>query len=176
MSYDKKRYLQEIERGQRSATGAARLKELSGKHLRAINMHLAGCKGKEIAVELDMTEAWVSTVLNDPLAVGEIRQRFVDVDNEMYAKATGRIEASMDSIDEALALRAAEMVWRARGRFAEKAPINTTAEDVVARMLELAGATGSASVTVSATAGPRPDESNAPPTIEGREIGRASDQ
>ena len=153
MSYDKQRYLAEVAKGERAPSGAARLKELSGKHLRAINMHLAGSKGREIAETLDMTEAWVSTVLNDSLARDEIRKRFVDVDNEMFAKATARIDEGMDSMDEALKLRAAELVWRARGRFMEKAPVRTTAEDVVARMLEIAAAQGGASVTISANAG-----------------------
>jgi hypothetical protein len=171
VAYDREQYEEEKATGRRAPSGALRLKELSGKHLRCINLHLAGVKGYAIAQEMDMTEAWVSTVLNDPLAMGEIRQRFVDVDNEMYAKATAKIDDAMDSADIALALRASEMVWRARGRFDKKETIRTSAEDVVARMLELAEQNGNASVTISATAGPTGEasrgEASRAPTIDG---------
>lgn len=142
--------------GTRAPTGAMKLKELSGKHLRMINLHMSGMKGRAIAKELDATEAWVSTVLNDPLVQAEIRQRFVDVDNELFAKATGVIDDAMDSDDPAIKLRSAEMVWRSRGRFEKKEPVRTTAEDVVQRMLELAAQQGDASVTISANVGGQP--------------------
>lgn len=146
-------YEQEKANGTRGPTGAMRLKELSGKHLRAINMHLAGAKGREIAETLDMTEGWVSVVLNDPLSQQEIHKRFVDTDNEMFAKATGVIDKSMDSEDPVIALRSAEMIWRSRGKFEKREPVRTTAEDVVQKMLELASRTGDASVTIHATTG-----------------------
>lgn len=147
------KYEQEKLDGTRRLTGAIKLKELSGKHLRAINMHMAGAKGREIASTLDMTEGWVSIVLNDPLAQAEIHARFVDADNEMFAKATGVLDRSMDSEDPAIALRSAEMVWRSRGKFDKREPVRTSAEDVVQRMLELAAKEGTASVTISATTG-----------------------
>lgn len=138
-----------------------KLKELSGKHLRVINLHMAGMKGRAIAKEMDMTEAWVSTVLNDPLTQSEIRQRFVDVDNELFAKATQVIDDSMDSEDPAIKLRSAEMVWRSRGRFEKHEPTRTTAEDVVQRMLEMAAQNGDASVTISASTGRDSDRGEA---------------
>lgn len=147
-------YEQEKLSGVRAPSGAVRLKELSGKHLRAINMHLAGAKGAAIAAALDMTEGWVSVVLNDPLSQAEIHKRFVDTDNEMYARATGVIDRSMDSEDPVIALRSAEMIWRSRGKFEKREPVRTTAEDVVQKMLELASRTGDASVTIHATTGP----------------------
>lgn len=149
-------YEREKAEGRRTATGALKLKELSGKHLRMINLHMSGLKGKAIAKELDATEAWVSTVLNDPLVQAEIRQRFVDVDNEMFVKATDVIDRSMDSEDPAIALRSAEMIWRSRGRFEKKEQVRTTAEDVVQRMLELAASQGDASVTISTHVGDNP--------------------
>lgn len=153
-------YEQEKANGTRSPTGAMRLKELSGKHLRAINMHLAGAKGREIAETLDMTESWVSVVLNDPLSQEEIHKRFVAVDNEMFAKATGVIDRSMDSQDPTIALRSAEMIWRSRGKFEKREPVRTTAEDVVQKMLELAAHTGDASVTIHAKTGVQAGEAS----------------
>ena len=169
MAYSPQKYLEEKATGVRKSSGAAKLKELTGKHLRAINLHLAGVKGREIAATLDMSEAWVSTVLNDPLAQTEIRQRFLDVDAEMFAKATTKIDDAMDSADAAISLRAAEMVWRSRGKFAQPEPIRTTAEDVVSRMLDIAAAQGGASVTISANTGWNipPIRETSRPTIEG---------
>jgi hypothetical protein len=171
MPYDPQQYEEEKALGLRSPSGAARLRDLSGKHLRCIALHMAGMKGYEIAKQMDMTEPWVSTVLNDPLSQEVIRQRFVDTDNEMYAKATAKIDDAMDSADIAIGLRAAEMVWRSRGRFDKKETVRTSAEDVVARMLELAGQTGGASVTISASSGPTGEASRgrpeAFPTIDG---------
>lgn len=146
-------YEEEKASGRRGPTGALRLSKLSGKHLRIIALHCAGLKGQEIAAQLGATGAWISTVLNDPLAKAEIHRRFVELDNEMFVKATQVVDEKMRDEDPAIALRAAEMVWRARGRFEKKAEDRPTAEDVVQRMLELARDRGSAEVTIRATAG-----------------------
>jgi len=148
MPYDATLYQSEKAAGRRGPTGALRLKKLTGAHLRIINLHLAGMKGGDIALQMGRTPAWVSTVLNDPLVKAEIQQRFVDTDNEMFARSTAVIDAAMSDPDPGIKLRAAELVWKARGKFNKPEDHRPTAEDVVARMLEIAAKTGEASVTV----------------------------
>ena len=148
MPYDATLYQSEKASGRRSPTGALRLKKLTGLHLRIINLHLAGMKGGEIALQMGRTQGWVSTVLNDPLVQAELQQRFIDTDNEMFARSTAVIAEAMNDVDPSIKLRAAEMVWKARGKFNKPEDRRPTAEDVVARMLEIAAQTGEASVTV----------------------------
>lgn len=147
------KYEEEKASGVRRASGAINLKRLTGRHLRVINYHLEGRKGYEIALLMSMSEANISKILTDPLAKDLIQKRFVEIDNEMYARSVEVVRVSMDNKDPAIALRSAEMVWRARGRFEKVRDSRPTAEDVVARMLEMARERGTASVTISAQAG-----------------------
>jgi len=145
------RYAEEKADGTRAPNGALRLSKLSGKHLRIINLHLQGVKGAAIADIMGCTQAWVSTVLNDPLARDVIARRFVDCDNEMMVQSTQVVRESMEQTeDRALQLRAADMVWRARGRYEKKASESLTAEDIVQRMLRIAKEMGQVSLTVTA--------------------------
>lgn len=164
MPYDTNQYQAEKESGLRLSSGAVRLTRLTGKHLRCINFHLQGMKGGVIAEVMNVSPAWVSKILTDPLAKALIQERFVEVDNEMFTKATRTIDANMDHKDAAIALRAADMVWRARGRYEKKTDDRPTAEDVVQRMLQLASQQGQASVTITATAGERSELGNASAT------------
>ena len=153
MSQALTRYEEQKTSGARSASGALRLQKLSGKHLRIIQLHLTGMTGAAIAEEMGCTGSWVSTVLNDPLAKDVISRRFVDCDNEMLVKSTQVVRAAMeDETDRALQLRAADMVWKARGRYDKRPDERVTAEDIVQRMLRVAKEIGSVSLTV--TAGP----------------------
>lgn len=144
-------YEEQKSNGDRSASGALRLSKLSGKHLRIINLHLQGVKGAQIAEIMGCTGAWVSTVLNDPLAREAIARRFVDCDNEMLVQSTQVVRLAMEqTTDEALRLRAADMVWKARGRYEKKPSESLTAEDIVQRMLRIAKEMGTVSLTVTA--------------------------
>lgn len=160
MPYDVAQYQAEKAQGQRLPNGAKPLGKLTGKHLRIVNLHMAGLKGGEIAAALNLTPSRVSIILNDPLTQAEIGKRFVETDREMFARATKKIDESMDNSDPAIALRAAEMVWRSRGKFEKKEVDRPTAEDVVTRMLQLAGEQGQA--TLKVTVGAPPIEGSAP--------------
>ena len=153
--FDRERYEEEKRLGIRAPNGAARLRKLTGKHLRVVNFHMQGLKAYEIADIMRVSGAWISTVLNDPLAKAVIEQRFVDVDNEHFAKSIKVVGEKLDADDPAIQLRAADMIWRARGRYDKKGDDRPTAEDIVQKMLAMAKDTGEASVTISANVGQR---------------------
>lgn len=150
MPYDLVQYEEEKASGRRRANGALKLTKLTGKHLRMIALHCSGMKAREIQIVMNVTPAWISTVLNDPLAQAEIHKRFVELDNETFAQACGVVTDSLTDDDHALRLRAADMVWRARGRYEKRVDDRPTAEDVVRKMLELAGAAEGARVSLTA--------------------------
>jgi hypothetical protein len=136
----KTQYQIEKEIGIRSASGAKLLKRLTGKHLTCINYHLAGGKAGEIAKAMGMTEAWVSTVLNDPLSQDVIKKRFHILDMELRAlgpKAVNVLRNSMDSEDPNIQLSAADKWFRANGFYAPKKDQgeNLSAEDLVRQLL-----------------------------------------
>jgi hypothetical protein len=165
MSEGRSQYQQEKDAGIRLPSGQTRLTKLSGKHLRLINYHLQGLKAREIAEILDVTPAWISKILNDPLVKAKLQERFVDIDNELLVNATMVVSGAMKSDDEAIALRAADMVWRSRGRYEKKGDDRPTAEDVVQRMLAMAQEGRTVTLTASASG---PPGANAPPLIEGK--------
>lgn len=156
MPYDSAAYEEQKKLGARRPNGALCLTRLRGKHLRVITLHCAGMKGKDIASQMGMTQAWVSAVLNDPLARALVAERFNETDRELIARATQVVAESMNDQDPAIALRAADMVFRAHGRYEKRADDKPTAEDIVARMLEIAKQSGTAEVTVRATVGGAP--------------------
>jgi hypothetical protein len=167
--YDPVQYEREKLEGLRGPTGASPLRRLTGKHLRVIALHLAGVKGQDIACQLGLSGAWVSTVLNDPLAQAEIRKRFVELDNETFAKAQTVVADALEDEDHALRLRAADMVWRARGRYEKRPDDRPTAEDIVARMLSLVAGGGEVSLTASVRQPASPDAVRGPgPLLEGQ--------
>ena len=153
--YTPQRYQEEKALGLRRPSGARPLTRLTGKHRRLILLHVNGLKAGEISQILNVSPAWVSTVLNDPLTQAEITTRFKELDGELFAKSISVVRNRMDQEDQdpALALRAADMVWRARGRYAEKPAERTSAEDIVQQMLAIAKDSGMASVTIQASAG-----------------------
>ena len=71
--------------GERRANGALNLKSLNTKHLKIIQMHLAGWSGGAIAHQMGTTQSRVSLVLTDPLAKAIISQAHEDVKGEIRA-------------------------------------------------------------------------------------------
>lgn len=153
MSYEPALYEAEKRSGRRRRNGALNLTKLTGKHLRVIALHCAGLKAYQIAEEMHVTAPWVSTILNDPLAQAEIHQQFVELDNELFAKATNVVSEKLTAEDPAIALRAADMVWRARGRYEKKDEGRVGAEELVQMLL--ARATDHGKAEISVTVGPQ---------------------
>lgn len=138
--FGKSKYQEEKELGLRSASGAKHLKKLTGKHLTCINYHLAGESGENIAKAMGMTQPWVSSVLNDPLAKDIIERRFIDMDMELRAlmpKAISRIRDGLNSADPTVYLSATDKYFRSQGLYNPKNNTNPmlSAEDLVRQLL-----------------------------------------
>lgn len=134
------------------------------RDIRIIEMHLEGLTFTEISNATGMQIATISRIVNGPQAQKIIAARYSNLDQAMLMQATNVVRSKLTSEDEAIALRAAEMVYRSHGKYDKEKAVTLSAEDVVARMLEVAGEHGKASVTISATAGEQPAQS---PLIEG---------
>jgi hypothetical protein len=154
--YDPKAYRAEKASGERLPNGQTRLKKVTGKHLTCINYHLAGMTGAVIAANMNVTQAWVSKILNDPLVVDIIKQRFVELDSELralYPQAIRVLSDGMRNDDPMVQLSAADKWFRANGHYGQKLDksAQTSAEDLVRMMLEKAEQNTSVSLTVSKT-------------------------
>lgn len=173
--------------GDRLPTGQLLLKKLSGKHRKIIFYHVNGLTAGAIGEIMNMHPVSVRSILRDPMVLEEIKRHIDSLDASVAMKALRRVNEALDadgtdgvldpttgkkvgaSPDHTIRLRAADMVWRANGRYAPKRDDTiVSAEDVVAKMLEVARERGSASVTISATAGPDAQRVEPiPPELEG---------
>jgi hypothetical protein len=151
----KTQYQLEKENGLRSKSGAKLLKKLTGKHLTCINYHLAGEKSSNIAKAMKVTEAWVSTILNDPLSQDVIRSRFHLMDMELRAMMPQAVQVLRDSMaheDPHVKLSGADKWLKANGFYTPKRDENpnATAEDLVRQLLAQtkAGETTTLGITV----------------------------
>lgn len=150
--YSPEQYRVEKALGVRNPNGTTKLTRLTGKHLRIVLLHVNGLKGYEIAKEMSMSPARISNILCDPMVQDEIRRRHEELDGEIFSKSIQVVSESLSDEDHALRLRAADMIWRSRGRYAEKAPTTASAEDIVQRMLAMASGGVNASLTISTSA------------------------
>ena len=96
------RHQYELEKadGTRRPNGATYLKRLNAKHITCIQFALAGVKQGVIAEKMNMTPAWVSMVLSDPLAQEMIQRRFREVDAELMALFPKAVEVLRTSMGE----------------------------------------------------------------------------
>lgn len=85
MGYSVEQYEHEKILGLRRSNGAKRLKRLSTLHRKVIALHIRGESGSDISSMVDKSEAWVSTILNDPLAQAIIQQFHIQANHELDA-------------------------------------------------------------------------------------------
>lgn len=148
-------YKVEKETGDRLNSGYPRLKKLTPRHYEMIKRHLNGMLNVEIAADLDVTEATVSRVLNDPLALSVIEDAYRQLDAKFrsrYLKVIQVIDAGLDSDNMDTALAAADKWLKAHGKYRpeEEKQQTRSAEDVIAQMLRVAQERGMVKVEVTA--------------------------
>jgi hypothetical protein len=148
-------YESEKEDGTRTATGAKKLLKLNVRHHQLIALHLSGMRNSDIAREMGVSDAWVSTLKRDPLVQEIIQQKLAEASGELAAllpSAVGVLRSIMqDSRDPVLQLSAADKLLRTQGYYDMKTkgagPL--TAEDIVQKLLEQTAEGGETSVSIS---------------------------
>lgn len=136
-------YTDEKEIGLRRPDGSLNLKELKLIHYKALQMHTSGKKNSEIARTLHKTDATISRWLSDPLIVEILAKEYEANDarfKAMYGKTLDVIEDSLNQDKHSIGvnLKGADMYLKAHKKYdPENAGIGDTAEDVIARMLNL---------------------------------------
>lgn len=141
--YDNNAYQLEKILGRRTKTGALKLKRLSPMHRHIIALHLKAHSNRDIAHFLDINEITVSRVLHDPLAQEYIRTFNDGIDLELSALASLGVDAlrrGLQDKDAKISLKASDQLMRALGKYhhtSENQDGHETAEDVVAKALEL---------------------------------------
>ena len=136
--YLTKAYAEGKQLGLRRENGAAKLKRLKPIHNRIIALHLSGWPNTEICKDVNRSPAWVSTVLNDPLA-REVINNFEDLHEEEFKRL--RVLAN-DSLRDAMQptktdsvrLQAARIFYQKDGQ--DSGEKGATAEDVMAQILQ----------------------------------------
>jgi len=136
-------YESEKELGLRRDDGSLNLKELKMIHYKMLKLHFAGFKNSVIAEKLQKTDATISRWLSDPLIVEILAKQYDAHDarfKAMYGKTLDVIEDSLDMVKHNIGvnLKGADMYLKAHKKYdPENAKAGDTAEDVIARMLNL---------------------------------------
>lgn len=138
--YDREQYEYEKIIGRRRENGATKLKRLTGRHRSIIGLHLRCLSNADISLITGYSEAWISTLLSDPLSQVYIQEHIAGADKELEALAPLAVDAvrqGLQSASEGMRLKAADRFFRATGRFNDDPNKGKeTAEDVIARALD----------------------------------------
>ncbi len=131
---------------QKLPNGMNPLKRLQPIHKHIIALHLQGMKNRDIQSFLsqagaEYTVVRISHIITDPLSRQVIDTFNDQVDQDLKTLEIQAVDVLKDamtngSMDQKL--RGADKILRANGRFADKTTSAETAEDVIARVLELA--------------------------------------
>lgn len=136
------RYLPEIydaqkDIGTRRDNGALKLKKLRPMHKKVLALHLAAWPNDQIARELHKSAAWISTVINDPLAQ-EVLNDFDAIHEGEFSRLrilanSALRDALQPTKTDSTRLRAARIFYQKDSE--TKVEKGETAEDVMAKIL-----------------------------------------
>jgi len=136
-------YEAEKEVGLRREDGSLNLNSLKLIHYKCLQMHTSGKSNNDIAKALTKTQSTISRWLSDPLMLELIDREYAANDarfKAMYGKTLDVIEDSLDQQKHSIGvnLKGADMYLKAHKKYdPDKASAGETAEDVIARMLNL---------------------------------------
>ena len=124
--------------GDRTDTGAKKLLKLSPRQKQVVALHLQGVKNADIARVIGYDQAWVCTILADPLV-----QPYIDKFNEMTDRelavlknqAVDTLRNHLSSPNEKIQQGAADKVLKATGAYAQHVEPGLSAGDVIAAAL-----------------------------------------
>lgn len=123
--------------GESSRKALSRLRPL---HYRIIGLHLRGLKGDRIAQVLGIHPGTVSFTLHNPTAQAVIDQAYKDRDLEVRALSLVAVDRIRDALahgDPRIYLSAARDALKINGMYDHSLSGEATAEDVIARILEV---------------------------------------
>ena len=115
-------------------------RRLGVRQQRVLALFMSGHSKQEISKAMGMSSAAVSLIINNPSSMDLLER--ASRDNELEIKAMlplaiSAMRTAMRSDEEETALRAAKAYFQVTGRAKDKDADATTAEDVVARILEI---------------------------------------
>ena len=130
--------------GTRRSNGARKLKRLSMRHLRILEMHLCGLSGEEISNAIGCTVVSVSRILNDPICQALIKRTYSDRQGELDALAGKAIDAVRSLLTNGSGseqLAAVDKFVKLKGIIAPESNPMESAEDFAAAIVAQAGST-----------------------------------
>ncbi len=117
------------------------LKRLTPRHMKMIELHLAGRRNIEIAEAFNTSPSRVSITLHNPTVQAYLDgvRKVADLElKSLLLTAVDAIRRALTGDDIDVALKATDLLVRAEGRYRDAKASPETAEDVIARILELA--------------------------------------
>jgi hypothetical protein len=114
------------------------IKRLTVMHRRMIALYLQGHSYQEIGVALQRNPNTVGAVIRNPASQAIIEKAFAECDNNLKALtplATEAIRESLRDEDNKVKLQAVDRLYRALGKYRDNPDADTTAEDVVRRII-----------------------------------------
>ena len=138
--YEAEQYEYEKIIGKRTQTGALKLKKLTPKHRIIIGYHVRCLSNADISLITGYNEAYISTLLRDPLSQAYIKEIRAGIDEELEALgplAVDAVRQGLQSQSEKTRLQAADKFFRATNKYGDSGGGGKeTAEDVIARALD----------------------------------------
>ncbi len=126
--------------------GQRRIKKLRARHKHVISLHLQGFKSTDIQrflgdLGIKLNQVAISHILLDPLSQQIISKFHSQVDNDLRTLELLAVDAIRDALTGGSTterLKASDQVFKVTGRSSDRAPGGDTAEDVIARAMQLA--------------------------------------
>lgn len=135
-------YEREKLEGIRRRDGAKTLEQIKPRHKQIIALHLSGYKNKEIAQVSGYTEAWISTLLRDPIVKELLEEAYNEQSQRLKALFSDVVDSLKDGLDPRKAqikdrLKASEVWHKLNGDInKEGAGATDSAENIVGRILQ----------------------------------------
>lgn len=115
------------------------LKKLTARQRQVVFLHLQGIKSSEIAAHVGYTEAWVSTILSDPLVQPILEQYGELARLEMLALRKEAVDVQRNSLrskEEKNRLRASETILKATGMLDKEGDDDTSIRTLMKEALD----------------------------------------
>lgn len=120
-------------------TQAAPFRRLRMRHRQVLALHCAGMPNSEIDTTLGRGAGYAASVLRNDAVRPVLEALYRDYETEMrglFPLAVEALRTHLANLDGNVALRAADLLFKVTGRYAQVEGATLTAEDIVERVLE----------------------------------------